>query len=149
MVSTRNNKLSARLPSASQKHLRFTSLFKCDRSRVGRGNKLNLIRTLFEALSSRPRPWQRNWRNFALNESAQGTYHASNHFVPRIHLVNFDDMITEIQRFKTIFLSQQSNEGTSGPVEAFTKALPEISGESNMRKALHNRLVHITVSYEW
>ena len=38
MVSTRNNKLSARLPSASQKHLRFISLFKCNRSRVGRGN---------------------------------------------------------------------------------------------------------------
>lgn len=52
------------------------------------------------------------------------THHATDHFVSRIHRVHFDDVITEVQRLKTIFLPQQSNERTSGPVQAFAKALP-------------------------
>ena len=52
------------------------------------------------------------------------TDHSTDNFISCIHGVNFNDVITKVQSFEAIFLSQQSDQSTPCPVEAFTKALP-------------------------
>lgn len=147
------------LPSASQKRLRFSSIEMWPVLEGERKNTLNpkgdRIRPLnpLWSISLPPTSFKKErkqsrtqWIYAERGMGGRGsgymcTYHATDHFVPRIHLVDFDDMITEIQRFKTILLSQQSNKGASGPVESFAKALPAVQRKGQHELSLARQFI--------
>lgn len=57
-------------------------------------------------------------------------YHILNDLILPILPLHLQQMVTEVKQVKTPLLAQQDDDGTAGPVQAITEALPGVGKET-------------------